>query len=77
MINPTKLFFISLYLNGYQYKIFMTEPFEMFDLLKFFHYRKELIIVEHNGKINNASPISPHLIKQDDKIEIITIVGGG
>nr|YP_011005966.1 hypothetical protein V2483_pgp006 [Desmarestia aculeata]WAM62970.1 hypothetical protein [Desmarestia aculeata] len=72
-----KLFLLSIYLNGYKYKIFITQPTDIYHLLIFLSYQKELIIVEHNGKIHNNSNKDPKYIKQKDKIEIITIVGGG
>lgn len=72
-----KTFFISVNLNGHTYKIFIAEPFQIFDLLKFFNYPKELIILEYNGKIKNYLTIKTEYIKQSDTIEIITIVGGG
>nr|YP_011005687.1 hypothetical protein V2479_pgp005 [Cutleria multifida]WAM62691.1 hypothetical protein [Cutleria multifida] len=70
-------FYISLYLNGYRYKIVMTEPSHIFHLLDFLNYQEKFIIVEHNGKINYNLKYKPPYIKHEDKIEIITIVGGG
>lgn len=72
-----KLFFISIYLNGHKYKIFITKPTDIYHLLIFFNYQKELVIIEHNGKICNNRIKTPKYLKQKDKIEIITIVGGG
>nr|YP_011007514.1 hypothetical protein V2496_pgp005 [Sporochnus bolleanus]WAM64943.1 hypothetical protein [Sporochnus bolleanus] len=72
-----KSFFISLYLNGYKYKLFMNQPSQIVDLLAFFNHQKELIIIEHNGKIHNSLKSKFQYIQQEDKIEIITIVGGG
>jgi len=72
-----KLFLISIYLNGHKYKIFITKPTDIYHLLIFLSYQKELIIIEYNGKIHNDLIRNPKYIKQKDKIEIITIVGGG
>ncbi len=72
-----KSFFISLYLNGYKYKIFMSQPSEINDLLEFFNHHKEPVIIEYNGKIHNKLNRKPHYMRQKDKIEVITIVGGG
>ena len=72
-----KKFVLTLYLNGSRYKIFMTQPSQIPDLLKFFHQQKELVIIEYNGKIYNKLRIKPQYIKEGDKMEIITIVGGG
>nr|YP_009327079.1 hypothetical protein [Pleurocladia lacustris]ANS57631.1 hypothetical protein [Pleurocladia lacustris]ANS57775.1 hypothetical protein [Pleurocladia lacustris] len=70
-------FLLSLSLNGIKYKLYMTKPSQIFDLLKFFNYQKELIIIEYNGKIYNNSITRTQYLKQKDIIEIITIVGGG
>nr|QWK42190.1 hypothetical protein [Pseudochorda nagaii] len=70
-------FLLSLSLNGSRYKIYMGQNSQIFDLLEFFNYQKELVIIEHNGKIYNNSNIKSQYIKQNDRIEIITIVGGG
>ena len=69
-------FSLDLSVNGLKYKIYMSQPSQIFDLLEFFNYQKELVIIEQNGKIKNSlKTYDP--IKQEDKIEIITIVGGG
>nr|YP_009828323.1 thiamine biosynthesis protein [Sargassum fusiforme]QJC13540.1 thiamine biosynthesis protein [Sargassum fusiforme] len=72
-----KAFFFSIVLNNNQYKIFTIQPFQIFEFLEFLNYPKELVILEHNGKINNKLTLRSKYMKQDDKIEIITIVGGG
>nr|QWK43468.1 hypothetical protein [Egregia menziesii] len=70
-------FLLLVSLNGCEYKIYMTQPSQVLDLLEFFNYQKELIIIEHNGKIHNYLNKTPQYLRQKDKIEIITIVGGG
>ena len=72
-----KSFFISIDLNNHEYKILTIRPFQICEFLEFLNYPKKLVILEHNGKINNNLTIRSKYIKQDDKIEIITIVGGG
>nr|YP_009684161.1 hypothetical protein [Lessonia spicata]YP_010127972.1 hypothetical protein KQ360_pgp015 [Lessonia flavicans]YP_011006952.1 hypothetical protein V2491_pgp006 [Lessonia variegata]QDP13985.1 hypothetical protein [Lessonia spicata]QPP20499.1 hypothetical protein [Lessonia flavicans]QWK42759.1 hypothetical protein [Lessonia spicata]WAM64239.1 hypothetical protein [Lessonia variegata] len=69
------LLFVSL--NGYEYKVYMTQPSQVFDLLEFFNYQKELVIIQHNGKIHNYLNKNFQYLREKDKIEIITIVGGG
>nr|YP_010485251.1 thiamine biosynthesis protein [Sargassum fulvellum]UVW81045.1 thiamine biosynthesis protein [Sargassum fulvellum] len=64
-------------LNNTRYKIFTSQPFQIFEFLEYLNYPKELVILEHNGKINNKLTLRSKYIKRDDKIEIITIVGGG
>lgn len=70
-------FLISLSLNGLKYKIYMSKPSQIFDLLEFFHHQKELVIIEYNGKIYNDVNNRTRYLRQKDRIEIITIVGGG
>ena len=55
----------------------MTQPSQVFDLLEFFNYQKELVIIQHNGKIHNYLNKNSQYLRQKDRIEIITIVGGG
>nr|WRW10859.1 hypothetical protein PAKU172 [Papenfussiella kuromo] len=70
-------FLISLSLNGLKYKIYMSKPSQIFDLLEFFHHQKELVLIEYNGKIYNDGNNRTRYLRQKDRIEIITIVGGG
>nr|WRW10719.1 hypothetical protein ASMI172 [Ascoseira mirabilis] len=72
-----KAFLVSLSLNGYVYKMYIHRPCHLPYLLNFFSYQKELIIIEQNGKIYNTLTVIPEYLKQGDKLEIITIVGGG
>jgi len=74
-----KFFLLSLSLNGLKYKIYMSQPSQIIDLLEFFAHEKELLIIEYNGKIyNNNNLYNPaKYLQTQDKIEIITIVGGG
>lgn len=70
-------FLLSVSLNGLVYKIYMNNPSQIVDLLQFFSHQKELVIIEYNGKIHNDLVNKSSYLKQKDKIEIITIVGGG
>ncbi|CAM9099796.1 unnamed protein product [Ectocarpus sp. 8 AP-2014] len=70
-------FLLSLYVNGLNYKIYMNKPLQISDLLAFFNHQKELVIIEYNGKIYNNLSSRPQYLREKDKIEIITIVGGG
>lgn len=72
-------FRLSLSVNGLTYKIYLSKPSQIFDLLEFFNHQKELVIIEYNGKIYNNLELHNRLsyLKQKDNIEIITIVGGG
>ena len=70
-------FLLSLYVNGLKYKIYMNKPLQISDLLEFFNHQKELVIIEYNGKIYNNLASRPQYLREKDKIEILTIVGGG
>ena len=72
-----KFFLLSLSLNGLKYKIYMNKPLQIFDLLEFFNYQKELVIIEYNGKVYNDLNDNSKYLQHKDRIEIITIVGGG
>lgn len=71
------LFLLYLSINGLRYKIYMSQPAQIFDLLKFFNHQQELVIIEYNGKIFNNRNKQTQYLQRNDKIEIITIVGGG
>jgi len=47
------------------------------DLLKYFRYESGLFIIEFNNSISHEKDWSNIKINESDKIEIITIVGGG
>lgn len=70
-------FLLSLSINGLKYKIYMNRPSQIFDLLEFLNHKKELVIIEYNGKIYNNLNSRTRYLQQKDRIEIITIVGGG
>nr|QWK42901.1 hypothetical protein [Laminaria ephemera] len=70
-------FLLLVSLNGCEYKVYMTQPSQVFDLLEFFNHQKELVIIQHNGKIHNYLNKNSQYLREKDKIEIITIVGGG
>nr|YP_011006107.1 hypothetical protein V2484_pgp006 [Dictyoneurum californicum]WAM63111.1 hypothetical protein [Dictyoneurum californicum] len=70
-------FLLLVSLNDCEYKVYMTQPSQVFDLLEFFNHQKELVIIQHNGKIQDALNKNPQYVRQKDKIEVITIVGGG
>lgn len=72
-----KIFLLLVSLNGCDYKVYMTQPSQVSDILEFFNYQKELVIIQHNGKIHHDLNKNSQYVKQKDKVEIITIVGGG
>lgn len=70
MIKTKKFLF-----NGQNY---CTEfHLNLFDLISYFNYNSYLLVVEHNCYIQNKKNWKKIFIKNGDKVEIVTIVGGG
>jgi len=65
----------TFYFNGQEY--FTFEFITLSDLLNYFDYKSALFVLEHNDYICNKSEWHKIRIKENDKIEIISIVGGG
>lgn len=67
--------FITFVMNGqlYQTKTKLT----LLDLILYFNYNDSLLVIEHNNLICNKRSWNNIFIKDQDKIEIVTIVGGG
>ena len=47
------------------------------DLIHYFGYNQELLVVEYNQLICNKLDWEKTFIQHKDKLEIVTIVGGG
>ena len=62
-------------LNGQQYLTFASLTIE--DLIHYFGYNKSLLVVEYNYFICNRTQWNIIEVQNNDKIEIVTIVGGG
>ena len=65
----------KFFLNGERYST--TQNLTLFDLLDYFNYQDCLFVLEYNNLILNRTKWSETFIRDSDKIEIITIVGGG
>lgn len=63
------------YFNGKQY--LSDKPLTISDLLRYFNYNISLIVVEYNNLICLKEKWEKTYIIDNDKIEIVTIVGGG
>ena len=63
------------FLNGQKY--ITTYNVTISDLINYFGYNKSLLVVEYNQFICNKAEWDKISIQADDKIEIVTIVGGG
>lgn len=62
-------------LNGQTYRT--SYPLTLLELLVYFNYNKFLLVLEHNNLICNQKNWNKITIQNEDKIEIVTIVGGG
>ena len=62
-------------LNGQTY--LTSSCFTLLDLIIYFNYNKSLFVLEYNDLICNKKNWDKIFITNHDKIEIVTIVGGG
>ena len=65
----------NFYFNGQKYST--VELVTLSDLIDYFAYNSVLFVLEYNHYICNKTEWSKIEINNNDKIEIITIVGGG
>jgi sulfur carrier protein len=65
----------TFFLNGQEY--FCKRQLTLSDLLNYFNYKLSLLVVEYNNFICPKDKWGKIYIKNNDKIEIVTIVGGG
>jgi|TARA_B110000902_G_scaffold63699_1_gene75482 sulfur carrier protein len=65
----------TFFFNGNEYYIEKSITLE--DLLNYFDYNSLIFVVEYNQFICNKNKWNQIQIQQNDRIEIITIVGGG
>ena len=65
----------SFFFNGQEY--YTSYNLTITDIIKYFSYNISLLVLEYNGLIWNKKNWSKTLIQNKDKIEIVTIVGGG
>ena len=65
----------NFFLNGD--KFFTNQSISLIDIISYFNYNSSLLILEYNYSIYSKENWKKIYINNDDKIEIITIVGGG
>ena len=65
----------NFFLNGEQY--FIKEEISLIKLITYFNYNSSLLVLEYNNLICNRKNWDKIYITSNDKIEIVTIVGGG
>ena len=61
--------------NGQSYCVQVT--ITLFDLINYFNFNDSLLVLEYNNSICDKKNWKKIFIKDQDKIEIVTIVGGG
>lgn len=66
---------IRFFFNGKKY--FTTTWVNLNDLLIYFNYSSSIFVVEYNHFICDKRNWKKITIQENDRIEIITIVGGG
>lgn len=66
---------ITLTVNGET--VTCSSPSPVTDILTQLNYNPRLVAVEYNGEILHRQHWSDTLVKEGDKLEIVTIVGGG
>ena len=71
------IFFFYIFFNGELYFFRSYKLFTLDNLRSFFNYQKNVIVIEYNGKIIPPENWSSIPLINLDKIEILTIVGGG
>ena len=69
--------YLNFLLNGQKYFIHHKRIITLLDLIKYLNYENSLIIIEVNKKILYEKTWNNVNIKNNDQIEVITIVGGG
>jgi sulfur carrier protein len=62
-------------LNGQEYSA--ECDLTILEVIEYFNYNTSLLVLEYNNLICNKKNWSNTFIKTNDKIEIVTIVGGG
>lgn len=62
-------------LNGQEYQSYSN--FTLYECVKYFNYNSSLLVLEYNNFICPKEKWNQINIKDNDKIELVTIVGGG
>jgi len=70
-MSTKKQFFV----NGHEF--YTNGNITLSDLIYYFNYTKSLFVLEYNNSICDKTQWNKIFITDNDKIEIVTIVGGG
>jgi sulfur carrier protein len=63
------------FLNGQ--KFCTKNDLNILDIIQYFNYNTSLLVLEYNNLIFNKQNWKKTVIQNNDKIEVVTIVGGG
>jgi sulfur carrier protein len=69
----TKFKFFSINGQSYCAQVNIT----LFDIINYFNFNDSLLVLEYNNLICDKKNWKRNFIQDQDKIEIVTIVGGG
>lgn len=67
--------FTYFFFNGQKY--FTSYHLTIFELIQYFNYNPFLFVLEYNNQVCDKESWKNIFINDHDKIEIVTIVGGG
>jgi sulfur carrier protein len=65
----------NIFLNGDKY--YIEDEVTLLQLITYFNYNTSLLVLEYNNSICDKKNWNKLFISDGDKIEIVTIVGGG
>ena len=65
----------KIQLNGK--KVVIKSNYSIFDLLKKYNLSDKKVAIEHNGKIIQRINYKKKILRNNDKIEVVTFIGGG
>ena len=65
----------SFFLNGE--KFFTPETISLLDVITYFNYSSSLLVIEYNNFICSRENWTTIYVNDQDRVEIVTIVGGG
>nr|YP_009675051.1 thiamine biosynthesis protein ThiS [Rhizochromulina marina]QDH81902.1 thiamine biosynthesis protein ThiS [Rhizochromulina marina] len=66
---------INIYINGQSFLI--SRSCNFVELIQFLKLKKDLVVVEHNNFVLPKNLWSQTRLEINDRIEFVTIVGGG
>jgi|TARA_B110000967_G_scaffold203376_1_gene243941 sulfur carrier protein len=70
-------FTIKVFINGKKYEFKLKKHINIQHLIKLLYKKNKSIVVDYNKKIIQKNMWDNIYIQSNDKIEILTIVGGG